>query len=76
MACGTPVIAFGRGAMPEVVESGVSGWLVDDVDGAVAKRVSAIDRLRCRRGFESRFTAARDGGRVRRSLREPVRQRE
>ncbi|ACC73875.1 glycosyltransferase family 4 protein [Paraburkholderia phymatum] len=61
MACGTPVIAFRRGAMPEVVENGVTGWLVDDVDSAVAavKRIGAIDRWRCRRAYESRFTAAR-----------------
>jgi glycosyltransferase involved in cell wall biosynthesis len=61
MACGTPVIAFRRGAMQEVVEDGVSGWLVDDVDGAVAAvmRLPDLDRSRCRRAFESRFTAAR-----------------
>ena len=36
MACGTPVIAFNRGSMPELIEDGVTGFLVDDVDGAVA----------------------------------------
>ncbi|MBP0588272.1 glycosyltransferase family 4 protein [Paraburkholderia sp. LEh10] len=61
MACGTPVIAFRRGAMTEIIEDGVSGWLVDDLDGAVAAvdRIGAIDRHDCRRAFESRFTASR-----------------
>ena len=36
MACGTPVIAFNRGSMPELIADGTTGFLVDDVDGAVA----------------------------------------
>ncbi|MEX3936655.1 glycosyltransferase family 4 protein [Paraburkholderia phymatum] len=61
MACGTPVIAFRRGAMTEIIEDNVSGHLVDDVDGAVAsaEQIGSIDRRACRRAFESRFTAAR-----------------
>ena len=42
MACGTPVIAFRRGSMPELIEDGATGFLVDDVDGAVA----AVERTR------------------------------
>ena len=41
MACGTPVIAYRRGSMPEVIDDGMTGFLVDDVEGAVA----AIARL-------------------------------
>ena len=36
MACGTPVIAFNRGSMPELIDDGVTGFLVDDVDGRLA----------------------------------------
>ncbi|WP_433695505.1 glycosyltransferase family 4 protein [Paraburkholderia phenoliruptrix] len=61
MACGTPVIAFGRGAVPEVLEHGVSGFIVDNVEEAVqaAARIGDIDRAQCRRAFEARFTATR-----------------
>src|SRR5918993_2331351 len=49
MLCGTPVIAFSRGSMPEIVDDGVSGFLVDDVGGAVAAlgRIGQINRSRC-----------------------------
>jgi glycosyltransferase involved in cell wall biosynthesis len=61
LACGTPVIAFRYGAVPEVLEDGLTGFIADDVDGAVAgvKRLGEISRARCRRVFEERFTAAR-----------------
>lgn len=61
LACGTPVIAFRRGAVPEVVEHGVSGFVVDDVDGAVRAlgRLGELDRARCRSAFDARFTAQR-----------------
>ncbi|ABE37141.1 glycosyl transferases group 1 family protein [Paraburkholderia xenovorans LB400] len=61
MACGTPVIAFHRGAIPEIVEHGVNGFMVDNVDEAVAAvaRLDEIDRAACRRSFEARFSAAR-----------------
>ncbi len=61
MACGTPTIAFGLGAVPEVLEDGVSGYIVDDVGAAVdaVSRLDAIDRRGCRRVFEARFTSAR-----------------
>lgn len=61
MACGTPVIAFARGSVPEVVQDGVSGILVRDVDeavGAVAQ-VATLSRRTCRGHFEERFVAAR-----------------
>jgi glycosyltransferase involved in cell wall biosynthesis len=59
MACGTPVIAFPFGSMPELIEPGVNGALVDSVDQAVAvvEALAALDRRLCRRSFEERFTA-------------------
>ena len=58
MACGTPVIAFRRGSVPEVIEAGVSGFIVESVDEAVAavQEVSSLNRLLVRRAFERRFT--------------------
>jgi glycosyltransferase involved in cell wall biosynthesis len=61
MACGCPVIAFRRGSVPEVVEEGITGFVVDDGEGAVAavRRLDAIDRAGVRRRFEARWTARR-----------------
>ncbi|MGQ0538402.1 MAG: glycosyltransferase family 4 protein [Gemmatimonadaceae bacterium] len=61
MACGTPVIAFRRGSVPEIMQDGVTGFVVDSVDAAVRAldRVSDLDRAVCRRTFESRFLAER-----------------
>jgi glycosyltransferase involved in cell wall biosynthesis len=61
MACGTPVLAFRNGSVPEVIDSGVTGEVVDSVDEAICKigRVLALDRSRVRRGFETRFSATR-----------------
>jgi glycosyltransferase involved in cell wall biosynthesis len=61
MACGTPVIAYRRGSVPEVMEDGVTGFVVDNDEGAVeaVRRVPALCRRRCRQAFEERFTAAR-----------------
>jgi glycosyltransferase involved in cell wall biosynthesis len=61
MACGTPAIAFCHGSVPEVIEDGVSGFVVRDVDEAVSavRRVRELDRAAVRQAFESRFTAAR-----------------
>jgi glycosyltransferase involved in cell wall biosynthesis len=61
MACGTPVIAFARGSMPEVVCHGRTGFLVGDVEEAVAAvgRLGELDRAECRRWVESRFTVGR-----------------
>jgi glycosyltransferase involved in cell wall biosynthesis len=61
MACGTPVIAFNRGAVPEVVEDGTTGFIVEDELGALAaiRRLDEIDRFAVRAEFERRFTARR-----------------
>jgi glycosyltransferase involved in cell wall biosynthesis len=61
MACGTPVLAFRHGSTPEVVDDGVTGYVVDGVDEAICKMGSllALDRGRVRRRFEERFTAGR-----------------
>ena len=61
MACGTPVIAFNRGSMPELIEHGVTGFLVDTVDEAVdaIARVGEIDRAMCRQRVAERFSVER-----------------
>ena len=61
MACGTPVIAFRYGSVPEVVEHGVTGFIVDDMAQAVeaASRVHELSRWRIREEFERRFTSRR-----------------
>ncbi len=61
LACGTPVIAFRCGSVPEVIDHGVTGFVVDDVPSAVraVHHISEIDRRRCREVFDSRFTAQR-----------------
>jgi glycosyltransferase involved in cell wall biosynthesis len=61
LACGTPVIAYARGSMPELIEDGVTGFLVRDMGEAVAAigRVGEIDRAGCRRAAERRFSVDR-----------------
>jgi glycosyltransferase involved in cell wall biosynthesis len=61
MACGTPVIAFERGSVPEILESGLTGYIVNSVEDAieVVPRAVALDRRRVRARFEERFTAVR-----------------
>ncbi|HEY1813664.1 MAG TPA: glycosyltransferase family 4 protein [Kofleriaceae bacterium] len=61
MACGTPVIAFRNGAVPEVIDDGVTGFIVNDLDHAIAavKRVGELSRHAIRERFESRFSAVR-----------------
>ncbi len=61
MACGTPVIAFNRGSMPELINHGHNGFLVQTVDEAVAAvhDIPMIERAACRRVVEERFTADR-----------------
>ncbi len=58
MACGTPVIAFNRGSMRELIDDGVTGFLVDTVEEAVAAvaRIGEIDRAACRAAVAARFT--------------------
>lgn len=60
MACGTPVIAWRHGSVPEVIEDGVTGFIVDDIDAAVhaVERAEYLDRRTMRLAFEARFTAA------------------
>ena len=59
MACGTPVVAFNNGAAPEVIDHGVTGFVVDDLESAVdAVRAAArLDRREIRRRFDRRFSA-------------------
>ncbi len=61
MACGTPVIAFGHGSIPEVVDEGETGFVVGSLDAAVAAvaRAAALDRGRIRRRAEERFSQER-----------------
>jgi glycosyltransferase involved in cell wall biosynthesis len=61
MACGTPVIAYRHGSIPEVIEDGVTGFIVDGPKDAIraAERISMLSRKRCRRVFEQRFSASR-----------------
>jgi glycosyltransferase involved in cell wall biosynthesis len=61
MACGTPVIARNRGSMPELIDHGVTGFLVDNLDGAVeaVERIDEIDRAACRAAVAARFTVDR-----------------
>ena len=59
MACGTPIIAYNHGSVPEVIEEGHTGFIVKDLKDAIeaAKRISDLSRKRCREVFEMRFTA-------------------
>jgi glycosyltransferase involved in cell wall biosynthesis len=61
MACGTPVIAFNRGSVPELVDDGLTGFIVEDEKGAIGAvdRLSQLSRASIRRQFERRFTARR-----------------
>lgn len=61
MACGTPVIAYRRGSVPEVLVEGVTGFTVTTLEDAInaVERVSRINRKQCRQVFEERFSASR-----------------
>ena len=61
MACGTPTIAFRRGSVPEVLDDGVTGFIVETIEEAVESigRISELSRENCRRVFEKRFSASR-----------------
>jgi glycosyltransferase involved in cell wall biosynthesis len=61
MACGKPVIAFNRGSVPEIVEDGLTGFVVEDEEEAVAATdgLSRLSRGAIRQRFEARFTARR-----------------
>src|SRR3954465_1689320 len=61
MACGTPVIAYNRGSVREIIEDGLTGFIVEDEAGAVAavERLPTLSRAAIRKQFEARFTARR-----------------
>lgn len=61
MACGTPVIAFRRGSMPEIIRDGETGYIVEDIKGAIdaVASVTSINRSGCRADVEERFTNTR-----------------
>ena len=61
MACGTPVIAYAGGSVAEVMDDGVTGFVVNEIEQAVeaVRRVRDLSRARCREVFEKRFTASR-----------------
>jgi glycosyltransferase involved in cell wall biosynthesis len=61
LACGTPVIAYRQGSVSEVLDDGLTGFIVDDLEDAVhaAESVQQVDRRRCREVFEQRFSAGR-----------------
>ncbi len=61
LACGTPVLAYHRGSVPEIIEDGVTGFICDHLGEMVnaAKLVPLIDRRHCRDAFEKRFTVER-----------------
>lgn len=61
MACGTPVIAINRGSMPELIEHGVNGFLVSDIDEAVTaiEQVAGLNRARIRQTVAARFSVER-----------------
>ncbi len=65
MATGTPVVAFRGGSVDEVIDDGVTGFIVDDLDRAVAaaERITELDRARCRATFERRFSSSTMGNR-------------
>jgi len=60
-SCGTPVIAYGHGSVPEIMEDGVTGYVVSNQDEAVraAGKLALLDRRACRAAFERRFTVER-----------------
>ena len=61
MACGTPVIAYRSGSVPEVVEDGLTGFIVESEEEAVAavSKVALLDRKMIRQRFEERFSSRR-----------------
>jgi glycosyltransferase involved in cell wall biosynthesis len=61
LACGTPVIAWRNGSVPEVIDDGVTGFVVDSIEAAVEAvgKIEWLDRAQCRKTFEQRFDAGR-----------------
>ncbi len=61
MACGTPVVAWRNGSVPEVIDHGLTGYVVDSIDEAVdaVEKVEGLDRKKIRKTFEERFSSER-----------------
>jgi glycosyltransferase involved in cell wall biosynthesis len=61
LACGTPVVAFRGGSVEEIIEDGLTGFIVDDLEEAIVatRRIEGLERRACRHAFETRFTAGR-----------------
>ena len=61
MACGTPVIAHRNGSVPELIEEGITGFIVEDIEQAAGavRKTSNVDRRKCRENFEERFSVTR-----------------
>jgi len=61
LACGVPVVAFRHGSVPEVIDDGATGFIVESLEDAIAatRRVPTLDRRRCRAAFERRFDVSR-----------------
>lgn len=61
LACGTPVLAYRRGSVPEIIDDGVTGYICERMNEltTAVKQVSTLDRRRCREAFEARFTVER-----------------
>jgi glycosyltransferase involved in cell wall biosynthesis len=61
LACGTPVVAWRCGSVPEIIEDGKTGFIVESIEEAVSAldKVESLDRNVCRKRFEERFTAKR-----------------
>jgi len=61
MSVGTPVVAFSCGSVPEIMQHGQTGWIVNDIDEAVeaVEKVELVDRAQCRAIFEERFSSRR-----------------
>jgi glycosyltransferase involved in cell wall biosynthesis len=78
LACGTPVIAYGHGAIPELIDDGETGFIVHDQADAIAaaRQVHRLDRRRCRAAFERRFAAPVMAANYVACYRELTRQRE
>ena len=70
MACGTPVIAYRSGSVPEVIEDGVTGFIVENEEHAVAAvhRLDRLDRRKIRARFEETLFRAPDGERIRKQV--------
>jgi glycosyltransferase involved in cell wall biosynthesis len=61
LACGTPVLAYRRGSIPEIIDDGITGFVCENLSemAEAVARIPLIDRRRCRAAFDARFTADR-----------------